>query len=203
MCRLSFSSTFQLSWGWASYRSKLQQQQQEKQDTLCFLVTQARQACAPLTPAGKFTPEQVVSSLVGYLLLETFSPATILLQGGSFYFQYSPLTETQVRKKNVSCCWSLPSISLTKSISPATHGYFSAAKWNKPREHGPSLLPSFIQWLGLLCFPGGSVGKGSACKIGDLGLIPGLRRSPREGNGNPLQYSCLEDPMDRGAWWSN
>ena len=127
MWRLSFSSTFQLLWGWASYRGNLQQQQQEEQDTLCFLVTQAKQACAPLTPAGKFTPEQAVISLVGYLLLETFSPATILLQAGSFYFQYSPLTETPGRKKIISCCWSLPSISLIKSISPATHGNFSAA----------------------------------------------------------------------------
>ena len=45
----------------------------------------------------------------------------------------------------------------------------------------------------------GSNGKESA---GDLGLIPGLGRSPGEGNGNPLQYSCLENPMDRGAWWA-
>ena len=38
---------------------------------------------------------------------------------------------------------------------------------------------------------------------GDVGLIPGLGRSPEEGNGNPLQYSCLENSMDRGAWWSH
>ena len=49
-------------------------------------------------------------------------------------------------------------------------------------------------------FPGGSDGKESACTAGDLGLIPGLGRFPGEGNGNPLQYSCLENPMDRGAW---
>ena len=42
----------------------------------------------------------------------------------------------------------------------------------------------------------------SACSEGDLGLVPGLGRSPGEGNGNPLQYSCLENPMDRGAWWA-
>ena len=42
----------------------------------------------------------------------------------------------------------------------------------------------------------------SAYSTGDLGLIPGLGRSPGEGNGNPLQYSCLENSMDRGAWWS-
>ena len=43
-------------------------------------------------------------------------------------------------------------------------------------------------------------GKESACQAGDVGLIPGSGRSPGEGNGNPLQYSCLENPMDRGAW---
>ena len=53
----------------------------------------------------------------------------------------------------------------------------------------------------LFCdFPGGSEDKACACNVGDLGSIPGLGRSPGEGNGNPLQYSCLENPMDRGAW---
>ena len=47
-----------------------------------------------------------------------------------------------------------------------------------------------------------SVGKESACSAGDLGSIPQLGRSPGEGNGNPLQYSCLENLMDRGAWWA-
>ena len=48
-------------------------------------------------------------------------------------------------------------------------------------------------------FPHSLVGKESACNAGDLGLIPGSGRSPGEGNGKPLQYSCLENPMDRGA----
>ena len=51
----------------------------------------------------------------------------------------------------------------------------------------------------LMDFPGGSDGKAFACNAGDLGLIPGLGRSPGEGNGNPLQYSCLENSMDGGA----
>ena len=51
-------------------------------------------------------------------------------------------------------------------------------------------------------FPGGSDGKASAYNAGDPGSIPGSRRSPGEGDGNPLQYSCLENPMDRGAWWA-
>ena len=49
-------------------------------------------------------------------------------------------------------------------------------------------------------FPSSSGGKASACNAGDPGLIPGSGRSPGEGNGNPLQYSCLENPIDRGAW---
>ena len=52
----------------------------------------------------------------------------------------------------------------------------------------------------LVGFPGGSDGKAFAYNVGDPGLIPGLGRSPGEGNGNPLQYSCLENPMDEGAW---
>ena len=49
-------------------------------------------------------------------------------------------------------------------------------------------------------FPGGSDGKASVYNAGDPGSIPGLGRSPGEGNGNPLQDYCLENPMDRGAW---
>ena len=52
-------------------------------------------------------------------------------------------------------------------------------------------------------FPCGSDGKESACNATDPASIPGLGRSPGEGNGNPLQYSCLENFMDRGAWWAS
>ena len=51
-------------------------------------------------------------------------------------------------------------------------------------------------------FPGSSVSKQSAFNAGDLGSNPGLGKSSGEGHGNPLQYSCLENPMDRGAWWA-
>ena len=51
-------------------------------------------------------------------------------------------------------------------------------------------------------FPGGSDGKASVCNAGDPGSIPGLGRSPGEGNGSPLQYSWLENPMDRRAWYA-
>ena len=53
---------------------------------------------------------------------------------------------------------------------------------------------------GILGLPGGSDSKESACNAGDPGLIPGSGRPPGEGKGYPLQYSCLENPMDRGAW---
>ena len=54
----------------------------------------------------------------------------------------------------------------------------------------------------MMDFPGGSDGKTSAYNVGDLASIPGLERSPGEGNGSPIQYSCLENPMDGGAWWA-
>ena len=54
----------------------------------------------------------------------------------------------------------------------------------------------------LNCDLHGSDSKESACNAGDVGSIPGSGRSPGEGNGNPLQYSCLENAMDRGVWWA-
>ena len=56
--------------------------------------------------------------------------------------------------------------------------------------------------LSCLGFPGGSLVKTLRANAGDKGLIPGSGRSPGEGNDNPLQYSCLENPMDGGAWWA-
>ena len=61
---------------------------------------------------------------------------------------------------------------------------------------------STISRLILVDFPGGSDSKVSAYNAGELGSITGSGRSPGEGNGNPLQYSCLENPMDGGAWWA-
>ena len=67
-------------------------------------------------------------------------------------------------------------------------------------------MPKLISQIYLLAhyiplyFPGGSDGKASAYNAGDQGSIPGLGRSSGEGNGNPLQCSCLENPMDGGAW---
>ena len=66
-------------------------------------------------------------------------------------------------------------------------------------EIDPTHIPSYVQHVG---FPGGSDCKESACNAGDLGSILGSGRSPGEGNGNPLQHSCLQNFMDRGAWWA-
>ena len=64
------------------------------------------------------------------------------------------------------------------------------------------LYPQFGFSKIIKVFSGGSGGKESFCQAGDMGSIPGLGRSPGEGNGDPLQYSCLQNAMDRGAWWS-
>ena len=76
-----------------------------------------------------------------------------------------------------------------------------------PRFLPPSVVHPFssgsaitLKCLGSLSSPGGSDGKASVYNAGDLGSIPVLGRSAGEGNGNPLQYFCLENPMDRGAW---
>ena len=63
-----------------------------------------------------------------------------------------------------------------------------------PTANSVSLEPHLV--------PGGSDGKKCACSAGDSGSIPGSKRSLREGNDNPLQYSCLENSVDRGTWWA-
>ena len=68
--------------------------------------------------------------------------------------------------------------------------------YQRSRKRIP-LIRSFFHGKG---FPGGLDGKASACNAGDPGSIPGSGRSPGEGSGNPLQSSCLENPMDGGAW---
>ena len=86
----------------------------------------------------------------------------------------------------------------------ATHS--SVLAWRIPGTGKPGGLPSMgshrvrHDWSDLAAAAGGLEGKASACDAGDPGSIPGSGRSPGEGNGNPLQYSCLENPMDGGAW---
>jgi len=66
--------------------------------------------------------------------------------------------------------------------------------WEEALDKGWATTPVFLG------FPGGSISKESTHDVGDLGLIPGLGRSPGGGDDNPLQYSCLGNTMDRGAW---
>ena len=67
-------------------------------------------------------------------------------------------------------------------------------------------MANFLEWAGLWeGFPGGASGKEPSANAGDVkdaGSFPGSGRFPGEGHGNPLQYSCLENPVDRGAWWA-
>ena len=68
------------------------------------------------------------------------------------------------------------------------------------KKNAIGIFHSYIPQPYIRGFPGDSAGKESACTVGDLGSIPELGRSPGEGKGQPLQYSCLDNSMDRGAW---
>ena len=68
--------------------------------------------------------------------------------------------------------------------------------------HGVTKSQTRLRDFHILDFPGGSDGKESACNVGDWSLIPGSGRSPGGGDGNPLQYSCLENTTDRSTWWA-
>ena len=95
---------------------------------------------------------------------------------------------------------------------PIAGGARSEESAGQCRRHKRSRFDSWVRKLPwrrdrlptpvFLGFPGGLDGKESACNVGDLVSIPELGRSPGRGHGNPLQYSCLENPMDRGAWWA-
>ena len=88
-----------------------------------------------------------------------------------------------------------------KSISERNRSYFSNSKPKSLRVI-EGILEKLFNIFKSVGFTGGSDSKESACNAGDLGSIPGSGRSPGEGNGNLLQYSCLENPMDREIWWA-
>ena len=99
----------------------------------------------------------------------------------------------EIVQKTLACC-SLRGLTGRKARDPQVAG------GNKLQVADVfSLLYTKLKEPG---FPGGSEVKASACNAGDVGSIPGLGRSPGKENGNPLQYSCLENPVDRGAWWA-
>ena len=83
-------------------------------------------------------------------------------------------------------------------------GWEHTGDWSCRGRWGPDMPSLTVSWLGLdiLRFPGGSVVNVHPTNAGDTGSIPGSGRSSGRENGSPLQYSCLENPMDRGAWWA-
>ena len=95
-----------------------------------------------------------------------------------------------------SVVWASLRAQLVKNLPAMQETPVHFLGWEDP--HRRDRLPISV----FLGFPCGSAGKDSTCNAGDLGLIPGLGRSPGKGNGNPVQYSCLGNPMDRGAWWA-
>ena len=113
--------------------------------------------------------------------------------------------------------WFVASSSISRFIAPTSASTLTSSDFDFSVLHGP-VNQSQLNIIGysphfkilthisiVICytgFPGGSDGKESACNAVDLGSKPGSGRSPGEGNGNPLQYSCLENPMDRGSWWA-
>ena len=150
---------------------------------------------------------------VGFLLFLVVHPAS---HGNGFSCcrEDSRLTDSQTLESSGfrSCgAWAQlpPSIVGTsgpeiKPVSPALAGRFLTP--GPPGEYCLAFLfflyPSYVHLIGCLLFPGSSDGEKAACNARDLSLNPGLGRSPVEGNGNPLQYSCLENSRDRGAWQS-
>ena len=90
--------------------------------------------------------------------------------------------------------------SLSQTMGPAKENTFERLFQNV-HSHSGSIQIN-LSHCSCWGFPGGSGGEKAACNVGDPGSIPGLRRSPGERNGYPLQHSCLKNPMDRGTWWA-
>ena len=127
-------------------------------------------------------------------------------EGKSYPLQYSGL-EKSMGSQRVGCNW------VTFTSLHFTSWYLRASLIAHLVKNPPAMQETLVRFLGRedplgsdrlptpvsLDFPCGSAGKESACNVGDLGSILGLEISPGEGKGYPLQYSCLENPMDRGA----
>ena len=107
----------------------------------------------------------------------------------------------QVRHKlpsTMSLCWNTGRMQFKDWVTKTKKKRKLCQQPNSPGNHVTLLKAKVFT----LSFPGASDSKQSACNVGDLGLIPGSGRSSGEGNGYPLRYSSLENPMDRGAWWA-
>jgi len=134
------------------------------------------------------------------------------MQERSKYFpdhmENPPKTEKKRKKKNTKPVTTHPEeglLAAIKFLNPIfTELPLSHFKQKKLMKHSHRISYMDFVTIGYSSSesspPGGSEAKASLCNVGDLGSIPGSGRSPGEGNGNPLQYCCLENPMDVGAW---
>ena len=125
-------------------------------------------------------------------------------EGNGYPLQYSCLENTMIRGARWSMVHGIAKGQTWLSDQHFQLFYFyvflmpqSYSESMRKKQYPITLLAFILSSKG---FPHSSVGKESACHAGDSGLIQGSVRFPGEGNGNPLQYSCLENPMDRGAW---
>ena len=133
------------------------------------------------------------------------------------FWKQTKLAPSQMRYATIHCILPQGNVSgwecLPNSIYISLNRAGDKSWWKKPESYSQKKatnmgLSSPAMWLLPICYSSklqqasltAQLVKESACKVGDRGLIPGWRRSPGEGNGNPLQYSCLENPMDRGPW---
>ena len=114
------------------------------------------------------------------------------ISGITFFYDLLTLCDTVNCSQQAPLSMEFPRPRLLKWVAIS---FSRESSW--PRDH---LKPWSTNRHIYPYLPGGSDGKASVYNAGDQGSIPGLRRSPGEGNGNPLQYYCLENPMDRGAW---
>ena len=128
-----------------------------------------------------------VFQICGHIECSTFTASSFMIWNSSTGIPSLPLAFFVVM---------LPKAHLT------SHSRMSGSRWVITPSWLSQLWRSFLYISMYFCmdFPHSSVAKESACNSGDLGSIPGLGRSPIEGNGYTLQYSCLENSMDRGAW---
>ena len=147
--------------------------------------------------------QSVRSQRVGHDLMTKQHHLLLLLQFINIHSYESLLLDKQIH-----WCWMLEGSKREGSLSPNAENCLNVFSKDGHLANGHKRLLPMIGIIlklsdniwALYNFPGGSDGKASAYNAGDPGSIPGLGRSPKEGNGNPLQYSCLENPMNGGAW---
>ena len=120
----------------------------------------------------------------------------------AFTFHFYALEKEMATPSSV-LAWRIPGMGEPGGL-PSAGSHRVGHNWSDLAA-AAAAAPGSIKSLFILnqsCLPGGSDSKAFACNARDLGLIPGSGRSPGEENGNPLQYSCLENSIDRGAWWA-